>query len=62
MTLNYGQFIQTVVDFTIVAAAIFFAVKVVNELLRKEAEAPSPGPTREEQLLAEIRDPLKDRR
>lgn len=62
VTLNYGQFIQTVVDFTIIAAAIFFAVKVINELQRKQADAPPPGPTREEQLLAEIRDLLRERR
>ncbi len=64
VTLNYGQFIQTVVDFTIIAAAIFFAVKVINELQRKEAEAPPPPapPTPEERLLGEIRDLLKERR
>jgi large conductance mechanosensitive channel len=64
VTLKYGQFIQTIVDFTIVAAAIFVAVKVINELQRKQAETPepAPGPTREEQLLAEIRDLLKERR
>jgi large conductance mechanosensitive channel len=63
VTLNYGMFIQTVVDFAIIAAAIFFAVKIINELQKKEAESPPPpaAPSREEQLLAEIRDLLKQR-
>lgn len=61
VTLGYGKFIQTLFDFTIVAFAIFLLVKGVNHLKRKEAEAPSapPTPSREEQLLAEIRDLLK---
>lgn len=61
VTLKYGQFIQTIVDFTIIAAAIFFAVKVINELQRKQPQAP-PAPSGEERLLAEIRDLLKERR
>lgn len=63
VTLKYGQFIQTIVDFTIIAAAVFFAVKVINELQRKQAEnpPPPPGPTREQQLLTEIRDLLRQR-
>jgi large conductance mechanosensitive channel len=64
VTLNYGQFIQTIVDFTIVAAAVFFAVKVVSKLQRQQAAAPPPppAPSREEQLLMEIRDLMKQRR
>lgn len=63
VTLNYGRFIQALVDFTIVAFAIFMAVKAMNTLKRKEEAAPPspPVPTREEQLLTEIRDLLKQR-
>ena len=60
VTLNYGTFIQTVVDFAIVAAAVFLLVKAVNSLKRQEkAEAPAPKPSNQETLLAEIRDLLK---
>jgi large conductance mechanosensitive channel len=60
--LSYGKFIQTVLDFVIVAFAIFMGVKVINKLKREEAEAPSlpPAPTPEEVLLTEIRDLLKN--
>ncbi|KGK82539.1 large-conductance mechanosensitive channel protein MscL [Stutzerimonas degradans] len=60
--LRYGAFIQTVVDFLIVAFAIFIAIKAMNSLRRKEAEAPSapPAPTKEELLLTEIRDLLRE--
>ncbi|MCC6698807.1 MAG: large-conductance mechanosensitive channel protein MscL [Candidatus Hydrogenedentes bacterium] len=63
VVLAYGKFIQTVVDFTIVALAIFAMVKVINTLKRKEAEAPTapPEPTAQEVLLTEIRDLLKER-
>jgi large conductance mechanosensitive channel len=63
VTLGYGKFIQTVMDFTIVAFAIFIAVKAINRLKRKEEEAPAapPAPSAEAQLLAEIRDLLKVR-
>lgn len=59
--LNYGNFIQTVVDFTIIAIAIFMVIKLINSLKKKEAEAPAapPAPTKEEVLLTEIRDLLK---
>ncbi|WP_312930223.1 large-conductance mechanosensitive channel protein MscL [Stutzerimonas nitrititolerans] len=62
VTLNYGMFIQTVVDFVIIAFAIFLAIKAINTLKRQEAEAPSapPAPTKEEALLTEIRDLLKE--
>ncbi len=60
VAINYGQFIQTVVDFTIVAFAIFMVVKAMNSMKKKEEEAPAApaGPT-EIELLAEIRDALK---
>ena len=61
VTLNYGQFTQTVVDFLIVAFAIFMAIKVMNSLRQKEEAAPAapPQPSKEELLLAEIRDLLR---
>ena len=61
VVLGYGKFIQTLLDFTIVALAVFMLVKGINVLKRKEAEAPSapPTPSKEEELLAEIRDLLK---
>ena len=62
--LRYGAFIQTVVDFVIIAFAIFMAIKAINHLKRKEAEAPSapPAPSKEELLLTEIRDLLKEQK
>ena len=61
VTLNYGKFIQTVVDFTIIAFAIFLVVKGMNSLKKKEEAAPiaPPAPSAEQQLLTEIRDLLK---
>ncbi|MBN1359798.1 MAG: large-conductance mechanosensitive channel protein MscL [Sedimentisphaerales bacterium] len=61
VTLNYGNFIQTVVDFLIIAFAVFMAVKAMNSLKKKEAAAPAapPVPTKQEVLLTEIRDLLK---
>ena len=61
VTMNYGSFIQTIIDFTIVAFAIFLAVKALNSLKKKEAEKPAkpPTPSNEELLLTEIRDLLK---
>ncbi len=63
MTVRYGVFLQTIFDFMIVAFAIFVAVKAINRLKRKEAVAPSapPAPTKQELLLEEIRDLLKQR-
>ncbi|MBZ0202814.1 MAG: large-conductance mechanosensitive channel protein MscL [Ignavibacteria bacterium] len=59
VTLNYGNFIQTGIDFVIIAAAIFLFVKMFNSMKRKEdVPAAPPGPTGEEKLLAEIRDLL----
>jgi large conductance mechanosensitive channel len=64
VVLRYGKFVQSVVDFIIIAFAIFVGVKAINRMRRREAEAPSmpPTPTPEQVLLAEIRDLLKDRR
>ncbi len=61
--LNYGNFIQAVVDFTIVAFAIFMAIKLMNKMKKTEPPAPEapPAPTKEEVLLAEIRDILKSK-
>jgi large conductance mechanosensitive channel len=56
----YGKFIQTCVDFGIIALAIFVAVKAINYLRRKdEHKAPAATPPRQEMLLEEIRDLLK---
>lgn len=63
VTLGYGKFIQTLLDFTIVAFAVFLLVKGISVLKRKEAEQPSapPTPSQEQVLLAEIRDLLKQK-
>ncbi len=63
VVINYGSFVQTLIDFTIIAFAIFMMVKGMNSLKRKEEEAPAepPKPTREEELLVEIRDLLKNK-
>jgi large conductance mechanosensitive channel len=63
VVLGYGKFLQAAFDFTLVALAVFMLVKGINVLKRKEAEAPSlpPAPSKEEQLLGEIRDLLKAR-
>ena len=60
VAILYGAFINTVIQFVIIAAVIFFLVKGINALKRKEAEAPSapPAPTPSEALLTEIRDLL----
>ncbi len=63
VTLNYGNFIQTVVDFVIIAFAIFLVIKGMNSLKKKEEEKPEepPKPSKEETLLAEIRDLLREK-
>ncbi len=60
VAIGYGAFINTLINFLIVAAVIFLVVKGVNSLKRKEAEAPAapPAPTTDQQLLMEIRDLL----
>ena len=61
-TIKYGKFIQTGIDFLIVTAAIFAAVKVINRMKREEEKpAAPPAPPRQEVLLEEIRDLLKAR-
>jgi large conductance mechanosensitive channel len=64
VAIAYGKFIQTVVDFVIVAFVIFLLVKAMNALKRKEeaVPVPPPAPPKEEVLLAEIRDILKEKR
>jgi large conductance mechanosensitive channel len=60
--IKYGVFIQTVLDFVIVAFAIFMVIKVMNKLKREKEAAPPPsvpGPSDEVKLLIEIRDALK---
>lgn len=59
--LSYGKFIQSIIDFIIIAFAIFMGVKAINRLKREEAVAPTlpPAPSPEEVLLGEIRDLLK---
>lgn len=61
VTLNYGVFINTIIDFIIIAFAIFMMIKAMNNLKKKEeaAPAPPPAPSNEEKLLTEIRDLLK---
>ncbi|MEX0440023.1 large-conductance mechanosensitive channel protein MscL [Providencia rettgeri] len=62
VVLNYGMFIQTVFDFVIVAFAIFMAIKVMNKVRREKEAAPAEQapPSKEEVLLSEIRDLLKE--
>lgn len=64
-TINYGNFIQTLIDFIVIALCVFLLVKGINKLSKKkkeEAEAPAkPEPTKEEVLLTEIRDLLKNK-
>ena len=59
--LGYGKFIQSIINFIIVAFAIFMMVKAINSMKKAEAAAPPPppGPSNEEKLLMEIRDLLK---
>ena len=62
VTINYGNFIQVMVDFTIVAFAIFMMIRLINNLKRKEEVADTPPPptvNKQEILLEEIRDLLK---
>ncbi|MFA7326048.1 MAG: large-conductance mechanosensitive channel protein MscL [Candidatus Kapaibacterium sp.] len=63
VAIYYGNFIQTTVDFLIIAFAIFMMIRLFMNMRRKKEEvavdAPPPAPTKEEQLLTEIRDLLK---
>lgn len=61
-TINYGVFVNTVLDFVIVAFAIFMMIRMMNKLKKQEEAAPPPAPpkpTKDQELLTEIRDLLK---
>lgn len=62
VTLNYGNFLQTAFDFIIIAISIFIFIRLISKLSRKKEEAPAapPAPSKEEVLLTEIRDLLKE--
>ena len=63
-TINYGNFIQTSIDFIIVAFCVFMLVKLINNIAKKKKEetpAAPPAPSAEEKLLTEIRDLLKQK-
>ena len=60
-TVKYGKFLQSCLDFLIIAWAIFMVVQLINRLQREKPAAP-PAPTRQEVLLEEIRDLLKQKR
>ena len=61
VTINYGMFIQSLIDFLIIALVIFLVIKAMNQLKKKEEAKPTvpPAPTTQEVLLEEIRDLLK---
>lgn len=59
--LAYGSFLTIVINFTIIAAILFMVVKAINRLKAKEAAKPDPAPSKEVQLLTEIRDALVKR-
>lgn len=63
VSLNYGNFIQMVINFVIISTVIFFAIKGMNSLQKKKIEEPAApaAPTKEEVLLTEIRDLLKNK-
>lgn len=63
-TIRYGAFIQSVIDFLIIAFSIFIFIRAINRFKKKQEEKPAapPEPTKEELLLTEIRDILKDKR
>jgi large conductance mechanosensitive channel len=63
VSIRYGAFVNTVLDFIIVAFAIFMVIKAYNRMKKKEEVAPAapPAPSKEEVLLGEIRDILKEK-
>ena len=66
VSINYGTFLSTILDFLIIAFAVFCLIKFINGLHRKKEEAPAappapPEPSAEEKLLTEIRDLLKNK-
>ena len=63
VALNYGNFLQTVFDFAIIAFSIFLFISLINKLYKKKEEpAAPPAPSNEETLLTEIRDLLKEKK
>ncbi len=73
ISINYGNFIQTILDFIIIAFCIFLVIRTITKLREKaeslkkkeeavEAPAPAPEPSAEEKLLSEIRDLLKEKK
>lgn len=62
--ITYGNFIQAIINFLIIALVLFLLIRSINNMSRKKEEAPAapPEPTAEEKLLAEIRDLLRERR
>jgi large conductance mechanosensitive channel len=58
-TILYGNFIQAIINFLVIAAALFLVIKAANSVSKKKEAAPPPPPTTEEKLLGEIRDLLK---
>lgn len=63
VSINYGAFINTIIMFVIIAAAIFVMIRMINSLQRRPEpeEPPAPGPTPTEALLTQIRDLLANR-
>ncbi len=61
-TINYGVFLQTLLDFTILAFVIFLVIKQMNRFKKTTPPGPPPAPPKEEVLLTEIRDLLKNQR
>jgi large conductance mechanosensitive channel len=59
VSIKYGVFITNLIDFMIVAFAVFLVIKAINSMKKAEVPPPPPGPTQEEILLTEIRDLLK---
>ena len=63
-SITYGNFIQAIINFLLIALVLFLIIRSMNRMKRKEVEAPAPppGPTVEEKLLTEIRDLLREQR
>ncbi len=63
-TITYGNFIQAIINFLLIALVLFLLIRSINRMSRKKEEAPAapPAPTAEEKLLTEIRDLLRERR
>lgn len=63
LSIKYGQFLQTIIDFFLVALSIFIVIKLLHSFRKKQEEKPQEvKPSKEEELLAEIRDILKERK